>query len=162
MHIPTREHVVPATFGGTSFIYVCQQCNYDRGSSLFYGPFIEFIRKDPKLYFAHVDHSKNTDLGKEVLKSLTECESQEDADNVESFITMQHSVAMEAERPKGVVRDLIRQYMALELAKNGTPLPNGRAHKARKKANRYKMKKRQRTAGKQGCREAVKMLNIKI
>ena len=129
---------------------------------MFYGPFIEFIKHDPELFFAHVEQSENTELGKEVLRSLTECESQEDADNIETFIKMQHSVTMEAHRPKGFVRDLIRQYMALELAKNGTPLPNGRAHKARKKANRYKMKKRQRTAGKQGCREAVKMLNIKI
>ena len=153
----TKEHLVPVCYGGTGYIYTCQHCNEARGNSLSYPKFITFIRRDPELYLLHVAQSSNSELVKLVLNTLPECETEEEIDEVESFIKKNTG---KASSPSNTcVRELVKQYVALERSRQGMPIPNGRSSKARRRALRTKKKKRERRELKLQCEDAVRFMN---
>ena len=163
MNEPTREHLVPASYGGTCTIFICRACNQSRGNSLSDTYFLRFIRKDPELFKYHVTLSENSTLTKEVLNSLLDCDDDE-IPSIEDFIKLQYQLE---ERSTGTrsarnsVHELVQQYVALHLSKNGTPLLGGRADKARRKAQRESKKRRKRREMREECNFVVKYVNGK-
>ncbi len=129
----TKEHLVPACFGGVNIVYVCRGCNSQRGNSFSDRNFLSFIRRHPSLFSLHVEQSSNDFSSKQKLLSLLHVVHPSEIQSVYSFLQLKHmgrstigTLSLELSRTS----DLVRQYVALEMARLGSPVLGGRASQA--------------------------------
>ena len=126
----TREHLVPRSMGGRCVIFVCRSCNNERGNSLTSPAFLNYIEKHPFIFLEHVRKSKCSPEMKDKLRSKI------DPHVVHEYDLKKLSCSvMSKKSPKRIVRvqrsvELRRQAEARALARSGTPIIGGRAHRA--------------------------------
>lgn len=150
----TREHLVPRSMGGRSVIFACRRCNNERGRSLTYEPFLNYIEKHPFVFLEHIRKSKCKKEMKERLRCMVDPHivHEYDLKKTNHSDKSKRSPEEDDELAENILAEgmrsleLERQREARVLARIGRPLPGGRAARAAHQALRRDEKRRSRRA----------------
>lgn len=124
----TKEHLVPASFGGVHTIFVCRTCNGRRANSLIDKNFLRFINNDPSLFILHVERSLNTSEWKQMLLQLVDSPKK---NNSCIHTTSRQTIQAPNVSSDTIIKTLVRQNVVMEMARRSVPIKGGRAEMVR-------------------------------